>query len=188
MKKSLLFAVIGILALGGGAGAFLFMKGKGEAPAAADGAADSPSAEAAAEGHGPAATPAESGGHGAPAASGGPGAPAVSAEGGPVASELAYSFERPFIVTLADSRISRTLQFNVSLELSSAGYKSKIDLNAAKFRDAIISEVSGRTSVEIQSPEGKERLKRDLIRRINGLLDSPSAISSVYFPDFVVLR
>ncbi len=157
MKKSLLFAVIGILALGGGAGAFLFMKGKGEAPAAADGAADSPSAEAAAEGR-------------------------------PVASELAYSFERPFIVTLADSRISRTLQFNVSLELSSAGYKSKIDLNAAKFRDAIISEVSGRTSVEIQSPEGKERLKRDLIRRINGLLDSPSAISSVYFPDFVVLR
>jgi flagellar FliL protein len=107
-------------------------------------------------------------------------------EGDAVTPEDTYRFSDPFIVTLADPKYNRQIQFDLTLELDNPKTKEEIERRIDRYRDAINNEVSARERAELVSLEGKERLKRDLIRRIEGLLEEPGAIRDIYFPNFIL--
>lgn len=162
-KMVIIIGAAAVVLLGAGAGAYVMMSGDGKSDAE-----DITEKEIS-----------DGGGHGG----GGGGKEDGSAEGPP---ENIHKFVMPFFVTLADTNFHRVLQFSLSVEFDALDKMSEITRYEDKYRDAVYSETATRTRAEVQSPEGKERLRRDLIDRFESLLESPGAISNIYFPDYVL--
>ena len=61
----------------------------------------------------------------------------------------------------------------------------KIKKRMVEVRDAIILVISSRKSEELLKPEGKKKLKNDIVETLNNLLSS-GKVEQVYFVDFVM--
>lgn len=93
-----------------------------------------------------------------------------------------------FLVNLADPDATRFIKvtFRLGLNENSLGEALRDDpVTLAATRDAIISILGTRTSDELLSAEGKEKLKRD-IREAVGKVLPRGKIIEVYIMDFVV--
>lgn len=92
----------------------------------------------------------------------------------------------PFIVNLADRDESRfvkgTFQLGLAEELSG---KEKSTVAIAAMRDSIISLLSSKTSEQILTPQGKDKLRQEIRARVNAV--SPQMkVLEVFIVDFVV--
>ena len=160
-KKLIILFVAAIVVLGGaGAGVYFFMPqlipGKGKA---AEGQAEGHAAEKTAE-HKPAV------------------------EAGPPSLGALFPLES-FIVNLADPGGKRYLKVNMTMELSNAELKKEIEGRLPQIRDAILLLLSSLTFDDINSMEGKIRLRSQIVSRCNSFLKS-GAIANVFFSEFVV--
>ncbi|MHB8620878.1 MAG: flagellar basal body-associated FliL family protein, partial [Chloroflexota bacterium] len=54
------------------------------------------------------------------------------------------------------------------------------------FNDVITNDLSTKTASELQSPGGKEALRKQLIADFNGRLAEPPHVIWIYFTDFVM--
>lgn len=54
------------------------------------------------------------------------------------------------------------------------------------FKDTILSLLSSKSAEEINTPEGKENLKKELIVRLNDYTPQEHQVREVYFTDFIV--
>ncbi len=105
------------------------------------------------------------------------------------------------VVNLADQGARRYLKVGMSIEFSThaeefrkaspeeraqklAEFEKSIAPNAPVIDDAIISLLSGRTSAEVGTPEGKVRLKNDIKETLNRLLGGDQ-VTNIYFTQFV---
>ncbi len=106
------------------------------------------------------------------------------------------------VVNLADSNLRRYLKIGLSIEFNTdaaAFEKATPDERKAKqaafdaalapkvplINDAIIGILSARTSADISTPEGKQKLKNDIKDALNRLLGGDQ-VSNVYFTQFVM--
>jgi flagellar FliL protein len=93
----------------------------------------------------------------------------------------------PFLVNLADKDAVRfvkvTFRLGMSEKEEEEGGADPIFMAAA--RDQIISLLTAKTSEEILTAEGKEKLRRDVMTRLNSVLHK-GKILEVYIVDFVV--
>jgi flagellar FliL protein len=97
------------------------------------------------------------------------------------------SFE-PFLVNLADKEASRYLKTSVRLLVSEKEVAESIakgDVLIPKMRDTILTLLSTKRADEITSNEGKEKLKHEILERVNEYLPN-EAVQEVFFTDFVV--
>lgn len=187
-KGSKLPVIIGLVALllGGGAGAAWFLKlppfaataEDGEQAAGGEHGAAADEHAAAAGDHGKAADKSKAadkakGGHG----SGGHGAGA-DAGGGMRPLD-------PFLANLADETSSRYLKMSLQVEFVDAEPPAAFDARLPQIRDVILTLVTSKTFADIRTAEGKERLREDVIDRINHVL-AQDAVKSVYFTEFIV--
>ncbi len=194
MKKIIIIAGVVLLLGGLVAGAFLFGKKSGggaEAPKAEASTAEEIASDANKEGstegaHG--AAPAGEGGEGkAEGAHGAAPAGDGKTAGKPSKRELIFSMPK-VTVNLQDPSGRLFVQASINLEAGSAEDRTALEDNEVPLRDATIMLLSSKTREEIDSPAAKERLKRELLARFEGLLENPKAIKNIYITDIFVVK
>ncbi len=95
-----------------------------------------------------------------------------------------YSMQ-PFIVNLADESTGRYLKVRFEVEVDNERVISEIEKRIAQLSDSVIMLLSSKTSREIASYEGKDRMRNELILRLNSFLTTGS-IQNIYFTEFMM--
>ncbi len=90
-----------------------------------------------------------------------------------------------FLVNLLSESGSRFLKTTLNLELSKQTLSPEIDKKKPLIRDIIIRTLSSKTYEDVSTSKGKERLKDELVTKINEILRD-GYIKNVYFTDFIV--
>jgi flagellar basal body-associated protein FliL len=99
-------------------------------------------------------------------------------------SQLSFSQIGPLIVNPAKSNGERYLKATISLETHDPELVKEIDKRMPQIKNQINNILSSRTIEQIQTNEDRERLRREIQTRVNGLLLT-GHISNVYFEEFV---
>jgi len=95
-----------------------------------------------------------------------------------------YSLET-FIVNLAEGKGRRYLKVKMQLELSSEKVEQEADKRLPQFRDSLLVLLSSKTFQQVSSVEGKNKLRDEIVTRLNGFLTA-GKVKEVYFTEFVV--
>lgn len=90
-----------------------------------------------------------------------------------------------YVVNLLSESGTRYLKTTMNLELSEQTLSPEIDKKQALIRDIIIRTLSAKTYEDVSTAKGKERLKDELVTRINEVLRD-GYIKNVFFTDFIV--
>ena len=91
----------------------------------------------------------------------------------------------PFVVNLADPKGKRYLKLKVTIELQTAEILEKAENAKPKMRDMVIMMLTSLTFEEVMTPEGKLRVKDELLERFNHVM-RPDRIKNLYFTEFVI--
>lgn len=94
-----------------------------------------------------------------------------------------------FIVNLADQDQITYLRASIDLGVDKAPAKKEGEgsVPVAAIRDTIIGVLATRHSAELLTPEGKDKLKQDLIAALNQRVPEVG-VTDIYFTDFLVQR
>jgi flagellar protein FliL len=95
-----------------------------------------------------------------------------------------YDME-PFLVNLADPAQPRYLKIRVGLESSEAKANEEYGKKLPQLRDAILTVLSSKTFKDISDSEGKNKLKEEILSKVNPVL-SHFRMKRIYFTEFVV--
>lgn len=90
-----------------------------------------------------------------------------------------------FVVNLLSESGSRFLKLELNLELDNEKLSPEIDGKKPLIRDIIIRTLTSKTYEDISTAKGKERLKDEIVSRLNEVLRD-GYIKNVYFTDFIV--
>jgi flagellar FliL protein len=91
----------------------------------------------------------------------------------------------PFVVNLADPKGKRYLKLKLSLEVESIEAADRAMKISPKLRDIVIMMLTSLAFEEVMTPEGKLRIRDELIERFNRAA-RPDKIKNIYFSEFVV--
>ena len=91
----------------------------------------------------------------------------------------------PFVVNLADPKGKRYLKVKITLELESPAAKAKADKLVPKMQDMVIMMLTSLSFEDVMAPEGKIRIKEELLERFNQIL-RPERVKNLFFTDFVI--
>lgn len=91
----------------------------------------------------------------------------------------------PFIANLADEDADRYIKTTVQVEFLDAEAPESFEHKLPQIRDLILTLLTNRTFDDIRTPDGKERLREDVIDRINHAMER-EAVRAVYFTEFIV--
>ncbi len=90
-----------------------------------------------------------------------------------------------FIVNLLSENGSRFLKATVNLEMDKPELSAELDKKKPLIRDIIIRTLSSKTFEEVSTIKGKDRLKDEIVNKINDVL-ADGQIKDIFFTDFVV--
>lgn len=90
-----------------------------------------------------------------------------------------------FTVNLADKDVDAYARVSITLELSDEKVRQEVEKRLPIIKDAIIDVISSKTSSFVKTPEGRENLRLELIKRINTILFE-GGVRNIYFTEFVV--
>jgi len=90
-----------------------------------------------------------------------------------------------FVVNLLSESGNRFLKVAIDLELSDVKLQPEMDHKKSLIRDIIIRTFSSKTFEEISTLKGKDKLKDEVLEKINENL-SDGQVKNIYFTDFVV--
>ena len=90
-----------------------------------------------------------------------------------------------FVVNLADKDADRYLKVTVVLEIENEQVKQEVEKRLPQIKDAITTLLFTKTSKELKTIDGIEKLKEEIIKRVNALLPL-GGVKNVYFTDFVI--
>ena len=114
--------------------------------------------------------------------------PPVTTEQTAVKSEMTVYDLKEIYVNIAETKGTRILKFQPVLVLSSAKLAESIEKMDAMIKDRVIMAASTKTIDELEGPNGKEALKREIVALVNAeTKDQMSgAITDVYFTQFLI--
>ncbi|NPA12610.1 MAG: flagellar basal body protein FliL [Aquificae bacterium] len=90
-----------------------------------------------------------------------------------------------FVVNLADKDADRYLKVTIILEVENEQVKQEVEKRLPQIKDSITTLLFTKTSYELKTAEGVERLKEEILRRVNAILPL-GGVKNVYFTDFVI--
>ncbi len=90
-----------------------------------------------------------------------------------------------FVVNLADTDVQRFVKVSITVEVVNEEVQNQVNQYMPAIKDAIIDLISSKYYRDIRTPEGRERLKIELLKRLNALLPE-GGIKAIYFTSFVV--
>lgn len=91
----------------------------------------------------------------------------------------------PFLVNLADPGRSKFLKVVLQLELDTSAVVPELDGLKPKVRDSLLTLLSSKSSADLATVADKERLRNEIIHRLNAFL-AAGRVVEVYFTEFVV--
>lgn len=91
----------------------------------------------------------------------------------------------PFVVNLADPTGKRYLKVQIALELENERAVANAERSVPKLRDTVISMLTALSFEEVMTPEGKIRIRDELLERFNVVM-RPDRVRNIYFTEFVV--
>jgi flagellar FliL protein len=91
----------------------------------------------------------------------------------------------PFLVNLADTEESRFVKTTFQLALAEELKEEGKSVSTAAMRDSIITLLSSKTSDQILTPEGKDKLREEVRNRVKMVAPEINVLE-VYIVDFVV--
>ena len=91
----------------------------------------------------------------------------------------------PFIINLQDNQGERYLKLIMQFEISDSLGVKELDMLKPKVRDNILDLLSAKTYKELMDVSGKQRLREEIIMRLNSIVTT-AKITKVYFTEFVV--
>jgi flagellar FliL protein len=92
----------------------------------------------------------------------------------------------PFVVNLSDEGdYPRYLKVEFGLELRAGSNPEEVDERMPELRDVIIVLLSSKRSKDINTIEGKDRLRDEIITRINGRL-TEAIVGRIFFKEFII--
>ena len=93
----------------------------------------------------------------------------------------------PFIVNLVDNEGERYLKVVLQLELSDLLMVEDMKKMNPKLRDNILELLSSKTYKEMMDPLGKQRLRDEIVMRMNLTVNSSKGkVIKVYFTEFII--
>lgn len=104
------------------------------------------------------------------------------------AKEQAQAFYldlEPIIVNLLDPTGKRYLQIRLTLEIPDQKVEEIIKKKEAVIKDTIITVLSGKTIEEVIVPEAKDKIKQELLTRVNEVLGE-ELITNIYITQYIV--
>lgn len=90
-----------------------------------------------------------------------------------------------FIVNLLSESGSRYLKVALDIELDSENLAAEMDRKKSLIRDIVIHSLSSKTFEEVSTMKGKDRLKDEIVGKINDIL-ADGHVKNIFFTDFVV--
>ena len=90
-----------------------------------------------------------------------------------------------FVVNLADKDADRYLKVTIILEIENEQVKQEVEKRLPQIKDSITTLLFTKTSRELRTAEGVEKLKEEILRRVNAILPL-GGVKNVYFTDFVI--
>ncbi len=100
--------------------------------------------------------------------------------------DLGIMFEvGTFVVNLADKDADRYLKVTIILEIENEQVKQEVEKRLPQIKDSITTLLFTKTSRELKTAEGVEKLKEEILRRVNAILPL-GGVKNVYFTDFVI--
>ena len=90
-----------------------------------------------------------------------------------------------FIVNLLSEGGAKFLKTKMDLELSSQELTAELDKKKPLIRDIVIRTLSSKTFQEVSTSRGKEKLKDELVDKINAVL-ADGYVKNIFFTEFVV--
>jgi len=92
-----------------------------------------------------------------------------------------------FVVNLADpgGRTYLKLTINLELDAIAAGAADEVTRRMPQIQDIILTLLPTKKSEDIQSIEGKQSLRSEMMEQINSLLRQ-GKVKAIYFSDFVI--
>lgn len=90
-----------------------------------------------------------------------------------------------FIVNLLSESGGRYLKVALDIELGSEEMAPEMDKKKSLIRDIVIRSLSSKTFEEVSTMKGKDRLKDEIVNKINEIL-ADGQIKNIFFTDFVV--
>jgi len=91
----------------------------------------------------------------------------------------------PFTVNLADPKGKRYIKIKIELELDTPDAKERLEKAIPKIRDTVIVMLTSLSFEEVMTPEGKIRIRDELLVRFNQIL-KPERLRNIYFTEFLV--
>lgn len=91
----------------------------------------------------------------------------------------------PFTVNLADPVGNRYLRIRLALDLSSLELEAEVARKIPQLKDALLLLLSSKSFAEINSMEGKLKMKSQILHRVNQIITS-GPVTTVYFTEFVI--
>jgi len=94
----------------------------------------------------------------------------------------------PLLINIAATRMTRVLRIQIHLVLSEAKLEEPLQKMMPMIKDRIMTTTGLRTLDDLESVEGREALKRDIISDINSMIRNRMAgsIQDVAFTEFLI--
>lgn len=103
----------------------------------------------------------------------------------PLPEVILFSFE-PFFIPLSGSGKEKDfLKFKISAELDSPELKREMNFKLPTLRNSITEMVMGKSKDYFKGPEGKEKIKKEMLKMLNFRLKS-GKIKEIYFSQFMI--
>lgn len=90
-----------------------------------------------------------------------------------------------FIANLSDRDADRYIKVTIVMEVQDEKVKEEATKRMPQIKDSINTLLFTKTSEELKSPEGIERLKEEIIKRTNAILPL-GGVKDVYFTEFII--
>ena len=96
-----------------------------------------------------------------------------------------FSFEKPFVVNLADTNGERYLKVDMSFQMSAPDVSEELQAKKVQVMDLLITILSRKNLEAVSTTVGKNMLKEEMQEKINAQLETGS-LTNIYFTEFVV--
>lgn len=90
-----------------------------------------------------------------------------------------------FVANLADKDADRYIKVTIIMEVQDEKVKEEATKRMPQIKDSINTLLFTKTSEELKSPEGIEKLKEEIIKRTNAILPL-GGVKDVYFTEFII--
>jgi len=91
-----------------------------------------------------------------------------------------------FIVNLLSQNVKRYVKLMLNLELEHEQMVPELDSKKAVVRDIVITILSSKTIEEVSTLKGKERLKEEILKKLNEEVIVDGSIKNIFFTEFVI--